>query len=173
MKNLVVALVLAVVGLALPHPSQATSAPAGIPGYYNPATGTFAPLTIKQVPFASVSRTGTFEAVITLTIESAIGADEPITCNVGISSFDVSFSNSASATGLIVRTGATGKVTVTIPYDWTMAATGEQAMVSVTCNEGSGFGTGSVEHSLTFTVPGFTVPSTAGVLTTKDLTASM
>ncbi|HEV3113596.1 MAG TPA: hypothetical protein VGY99_24180 [Candidatus Binataceae bacterium] len=173
MKNLVVALVLAIVALALPYPTQATSAPAGIPGYYNAATGTFSPLTIKQVPLAAVvSRTGTFEAVITLTIESAIGIDEPITCTASISSFDPSFTNSASATGLVVRTGATGKVTITIPYDWTMAATGESATVSVNCSE-SEFGTGSAGHSMSFAGFTFTVPTTAGTVTIKDLTASL
>lgn len=173
MKKFVVLLVLAVVGLVLPYPSQGASAPAGIPGYFNPATGTFAPLTIKQVPLAAaVSRTGTFEAVITLSIESAIGIDEPITCTANISSFDPSFTNSASATGLVVRTGATGKVTITIPYDWTMAATGEQATVTVNCSE-SEFGAGSAGHSMSFAGFTFTVPTTAGTLTIKDLTASL
>jgi hypothetical protein len=172
MKNFVVALILAVVGLALPHPSQAAGAITGIPGYYDPATGTFAPMVTKAVPLASVSRTGTFKAIITINIESAIGTFEPITCSASIMSSDASFNNSASASGLVVRTGATGTVTIMIPYNWTMAITGEQATVSVNCSEGS-FSTGGITRSIFFVVPGFTVPATAGTVTTKTLTAAM
>ncbi len=97
MKNFVVALVLAVVGLALPHPSQAAGAIAGIPGYYDTTTGTFVPMVVpKVVPLASVARTGTVKVSITLSVEAAIGADEPISCQASISAFDASFDNSAS-----------------------------------------------------------------------------
>jgi hypothetical protein len=41
MKNFVLALVLAVVGLALPHPSQAAGPIIHIPGYYDQVTQTF------------------------------------------------------------------------------------------------------------------------------------
>jgi hypothetical protein len=173
MKNFVVVLMLAIAVLALPYPSQAASAPKGIPGYFNPATGTFAPLTIYQAPLGTaVVRTGTVNIAITLSIESSIGIGEPISCNASISSFDASFSNSASASGLVIRTGTTGKVTIPIPYDWTMAATGEQATISVSCDEGS-FGTGAIGHTLSFTVPALTVPAKAGTVTTKSLVASM
>jgi hypothetical protein len=172
MKNFVVALILAVVGLALPHPSQAAGAVTGVPGYYNPATGTFAPMVTKIVPLASVSRTGTFKAIITLNIESAIGTFEPITCSASIMSSDASFDNSASASGLVVRTGATGTVTIMIPYNWTMAATGEQATVSVNCSEGT-FSTGGITRSIFFVVPGFTVPAAPNTVTTKSLSAAM
>jgi hypothetical protein len=175
MKKFAVVLVLAVAALGLPYPAAraATAAP-GIPGYYNPLTGSFTPLIVKSVPLATpVSRIGTVQIAITLTVESAIGIGDPITCNASIISFDSSFSNTASATGLIVRTGTTGKVTIVIPYDWTMAATGESATVSVSCNEGTSFEAGGIGRTITFTVPGFVVPATAGALTVKSLTASM
>jgi hypothetical protein len=60
-----------------------------------------------------------------------------------------------------------------IPYDWTMAATGEQANVFVNCSEGNGFTAGGFGHTINFTVPGFVVPVTAGTITTETLTASM
>ncbi len=174
MKNFIVALVLAAVGLALLHPSQAAGAIIGIPGYYDQATQTFVPMVVpKVVPLISVARTGTVKVTITLSIEAAIGTDEPITCQASIFASDASFDNSASATGLVVRSGATGTVTMPIPYDWTMVATGELATLSVSCSEGEGFSAGGVGHSISFTVPGFTVPATAGTITTKTLAASM
>ncbi len=88
MKNFVVVLVLAVVGLALPHPSQAAGVMMGVPGYYDPTTSTFVPIvTPKTFPLATVTRTGTFKLTVTLSIEPAIGVDEPITCQA--SNFDV------------------------------------------------------------------------------------
>jgi hypothetical protein len=174
MKNLIVALVLAAVGLALLHSSQAAGAIIGIPGYYDQATQSFVPMVVpKVVPLVSVARTGTVKVTITLSVEAAIGTDEPITCQASIFASDASFDNSASATGLVVRSGVTGTVTMPIPYDWTMVATGELATLSVSCSEGEGFSAGGVGHSISFTVPGFTVPATPGTITTKTLAASM
>jgi hypothetical protein len=173
MKNFVVVLVLAVVGLALPHPSQAAGVMMGVPGYYDPTTSTFVPIvTPKTFPLATFTRTGTFKLTVTLSIEPAIGVDEPITCQASISTFDASFTNSASTTGLIVRSGAKGTLTMPIPYNWTTAAAGETATVTVNCSENS-FGAGGIGHSISFTVPGFVVPSTPNAVTTKSLTGSM
>jgi hypothetical protein len=174
MKTFVVALLLVVLGLVLPHPSRASGAVMGIPGYYDQTTGTFVPMVVpKVVPLVSLTRTGTVKVIITLNVEAAIGTFEPITCQASITASDSSFDNSATATGVVVRSGATGTVTMLIPYNWTMAAAGEQATVSVNCSEGNSFTTGGVGHSIFFTVPGFTVPATAGAVTTKTLAASM
>jgi hypothetical protein len=54
-----------------------------------------------------------------------------------------------------------------------MAATGEQAFVEVNCSEGSGFTPGDFEREISFTLPPFTVPATAGAVTTETLSASM
>jgi hypothetical protein len=174
MKNFVVIVALAVGALVLPHPSQAAGIPAnGIPGYYNTATSTFVPLVIKSAPAAApVNRTGTLKITINLTIESAIGTDEPISCSASTETFDSSFSNSAGTSGIITRTGSTGTLTMLIPYDWTMANSGELATITVSCEE-SGFETAGVGHTVGFSSPGFTVPTTKGALTSKTFTASM
>jgi hypothetical protein len=111
--------------------------------------------------------------MVTLGIEAAIGTDNPITCQASISTSDASFDNSASATGLVVRSGSKGTLTLPIPYNWTMAAAGEFATVTVNCSEGSGFTTGAVGHSIFFTVPGFVVPAAPGAITKKTLAASL
>jgi hypothetical protein len=173
MRRIVLTLILAVIGLALPHPSQAAGAVMGVPGFYDQATGTFVPMVVpKVVPLVSVARTGTVKIIITLSIEAAIGPFQPITCQASIFASDVSFDNSASASGFVVRSGAKGTLTMLIPYNWTMVANGELASMSVNCSDNS-FNTGGVGHSIGFTVPGFIVPATAGAITTKTLAASM
>jgi len=169
-KNLVIALVLVIVGFALPNPSRAAGANMGTLGYWDPTTSTFVPmLTPKVLPLASpVTRTGTVKVNITLSIESSIGTDQAISCSASILSSDASFFNQASTDGIVVRSGATGTVTMTIPYLWTMAATGELANVFASCNV-ENFSTGSITRFITFTVPGFVVPVTAGAITTKSL----
>ena len=99
MKTFVMALVLAAVEFALPHSGQAAGAVRPVPGYYNPATGTFVPMVTKSLAAAPVTRTGTVKINITLSIEPAIGADEPISCQASLTTIDASFDNSASATG--------------------------------------------------------------------------
>jgi len=173
MKTLVMALAFAAVGLALPHAGKAAGTIRTVPGYYNPATGTFAPMVTKAIPAASVVRTGTVKITITLNIEAAIGTDQPISCQASISAFDASFDNTASASNVVARSGTKGTVVLTIPYAWTMSAAGEMVTISSSCSEGSGFSAGGVGHSITFVVPGFPVPATAGAVTAKSLTASM
>jgi hypothetical protein len=174
MKNLVIILVLAVAALA-PHLSQAADATKGIPGFYDPTTATFMPLVVpKAVPLAKVNRTGTVKISITLNIEAAIGTDEPISCDATISTFDSSFTNSASASATVVRSSLTsGSLTLSIPYDWTLANATETASVGTNCSESGGFSAGSVGHSIAFTVPGFTVPTKPGTVTTINLTGSL
>ena len=175
MKNLIVAGLLTVIVLALPHPSQASGPVIGVPGYYDPATSTFVPMVApKAIPLATFVRTGTVKVVIMLSIEPAIGTDEAISCQATLQAADASFENSASATGLVVRTGSAGSLTMSIPYQWTMAASGEPATITVNCTEGNeSFTPGAVGHSIFFTAAPFTVPATAGAVTTKTLSASM
>lgn len=174
MKNLVIALVLTVVGLAFANPSRAAGANMGILGYWDPTTSSFVPaLTPKVVPLAApVTRTGTVKVNITLNIESSIGTYDGISCSSAIFSFDSSFSNDASTSGSVLRSGATGTITMTIPYLWTMAASGELANVSANCDAESS-SNGVVFRSISFTVPGFVVPVTAGAVTTVNLKGSM
>lgn len=166
-KSFAVTLTLAAIGIVVPYSidaADAGSSAKGILAY---------PMVTKAPAASSVSRTGTVKIVITLAIESAIGTDEPISCSASISTSDASFDNSANATGTIVRSGATGTATLTIPYDWTMATSGEQATLSVNCSEGNGYTSGGVSHSIYFAGSAFTVPHTNGTVTTKDLSASM
>jgi hypothetical protein len=172
MKNLVMALTLAAVEFALPHSGEAAGAARPVPGYYNPANGTFVPMVTKSPAVAPTTRTGTVKISIALSLEAAIGADEPISCQASISAFDASFDNSASTSGVVVRSGAKGTVVLIIPYDWTMAAANEMVTITTSCSEGSS-GTGGVGHSIFFTVAGFPVPAKAGTVTTKSLTASL
>jgi len=172
MKILVMALTLAAVEFALPHSGEAAGAARLVPGYYNPANGTFVPMVTKSPAVAPITRTGTVKISITLSLEAGVGTDESISCQASIGAFDASFENSASTSGVVVRSGAKGTVVLTIPYDWTMAAANEMVTITTSCSEGS-FSAGGVGHSIIFTVPGFAVPTKAGTVTTKSLTASM
>jgi hypothetical protein len=173
MKSFIAGALLAVASVAMSSGAEARAA-TGIPGYIDTTTGVFTPY-VQKVPAAtSVARTGKVAVTIALNIQPAIGADEPISCTVSISAFDASFSNSASSAGVVSRTGTKGSVTISIPYQWTMKAAGETAIVTVSCSEGvSSFTPGGVAHSISFTVPGFAVPATAGATTKISLAASL
>jgi hypothetical protein len=175
MKNFGMALAFAAATLVLPHSGEAAEAVKAVPGYYNPATGTFAPMVTKSPAVAPVARTGTVKISITLSIEAAIGTDVSISCQGSVNTSDASFDNYASANGVVVRSGAKGTVVLTIPYAWTMAASGEMVTIYTSCSEGSpGSSTvGGVGHTISLTVPGFAEPAKAGTVTTKSLTASM
>ncbi len=173
MKKFVMALAFATIGFAVPHAGKAAGAVRAVPGYYDPATGAFMPMVSKVLAAAPVTRTGTVKITITLNIEASIGTDQAISCQASLSTFDASFSNSASASNVVVRSGAKGTATLVIPYDWTMAASGEMVTISSSCTEGSGYSAGGVGHTVSFVVPGFAVPVTAGAVTTKTLTASL
>jgi hypothetical protein len=173
-KSFVSILALSAIGLVTPHLSNAGA----VLGYFDPSTGSFvptprSPLVNKIPPQAPVSATGTVKVVMALTIESAIGTDEAITCLASIAVDDASFENSASASGVVGRTGAKGALTLSIPYDWTMAAAGEHVSVSITCTEGAIYGaSGGVSHSITFVEVPFVVPAT-GTTTTINATATI
>jgi hypothetical protein len=178
MKNFVVAAALSAAGFVVSYSGSAADTVRGVPGFLDPSTGNFtpaaaSPIVTKVIPAAAVARTGTVKVVITLAIESAIGTDESISCSASFFATDASFDNTASATTLVVRTGATGTATMTIPYDWTMAVTGEPATISVNCTEGNGFSAGGVGHSISFVTPAFVIPAVNGTVTTKTLSASM
>jgi len=167
MNKSFVTLALSAIGLLVPYSSDAAGA---VPGS---STAQPNPIVPKVAAVSPVTRTGTVKVVVTLAIESAIGADEPITCSASISASDASFDNEATTSNVLVRSGSTGTATLTIPYDWTMAATGESAQVSLSCSEGSSFNTGGVSHSIYFTGSTFVVPVTAGTVTTLSKSASM
>jgi hypothetical protein len=157
------ALVLATSGLGLTYSAMAADAPGAVKA---------PPFVIKTPATSTVSRSGTVKVVITLSVESAIGTDEAISCTASIASDDASFLNEASSSGSVVRSGSSGTLTLPIPYNWTMAATGETVTVSANCSEGASYESG-VSHSIYFTGSAFVVPATAGTVTTVDLSASI
>jgi hypothetical protein len=169
MMNSLTALTLTAAALALPNAAHAAGNSA-IPGYYDPATRMFMPMIVGAPAAAPVSRSGTVKITITLNIQSSVGTDAPLSCQASIGTFDGSFQNSASASNVVTRSGAKGTVVFTIPYNWTMAATGETAAIGLSCNEGNS--TGGVGRNILFFVPGFIVPTKSGT-TTKSLTASL
>jgi hypothetical protein len=174
MKNFVVAAALSAIGFVVSFSGKAADTVRSVSGSTESLTPPVAsPMLTKVIPAAAVGRTGTVKVVINLAIESAIGSDEFITCTASVFATDASFDNSASASTLVVRTGATGTATMTIPYDWTMAASGEPATMSVSCTEGNGYSAGGVGHSISFVTPAFVVPVVNGTVTTKTLSASM
>jgi hypothetical protein len=153
------------VTLAVPRLSRA----AGIPGYWDTTASKFVPMRVPKVAAKDpVTRTGTVDLDITLTLESAIGADEEVYCNASISTSDASFDNEVSAFG-IVSGRPTGTLTLTMPYDWTMAATGESAQIFLSCTEYDG---GTVEHEMSFASVAFVVPATTAT-TTEHFTGSL
>ncbi len=172
MKSSLIALTLTAAALAPPNAAHAAGNSA-IPGYYDPATRMFTPMIVGAPAANPVSRSGTVKISITLNIESSIGTDAPISCQASISVFDASFENSASASNVVTRSGAKGTVVLSIPYNWTLASGNESMTISSSCTEGSGFSPGGVGHGITFTIPGFAVPSKSGTTTTKSLTASL
>jgi len=135
MKSFIVALALAVAGLALLHPSQAAGAIIGIPGYYDQATQTFVPMVVplsrslgraqSRSPSRSASRQRlepTSRLVAKYLYFASDGASRT-TLPPPVLSFDRALSDRH----------------VPIPYDWTTAATGELADLTVSCSEGDGF----------------------------------
>jgi hypothetical protein len=170
MKNFLVISLLGVVMLALPHSSRAAG-PRDIAGYFDPTTSRFVHMvTAKVVPQKDpVTRTGTVVLDLTLSIESDIGVDESVSCSASIFGDDASFFNQVDTGGNL--TGRpTGTVTLAMPYNWTMAASGETATFAVGCSEGDGE---NVEHSMTFAGGAFVVPTAPGTVTTEKLTGSL
>jgi hypothetical protein len=162
---------IAAIGAAsiVPARSLAAAAPTpGVLGYFNAATGAFTPAMARRLPTTSLTRTGTIKVVVTLSIESAIPADYPVSCSANVSAYDASFTNSAYAYADAVRSGATAACTLTIPYNWTLSATTDTVTVSFAASAGSS-SLDQVTHSTGHSFTAFTVPATG---TTTSLTLS-
>lgn len=147
--------------LVLPAATEAGSTGAGVAGFLDPTTGTFTAKAGLLAASAALARTGAITVTTTVQIDSAIPVDQPITCTVSLSSGDVSFSNSASGTNNVVRTGSSGKCTTTIHYIWEVAAATTLMNVSVSISTGNGFNTDGVSHNASSSFAPFAVPNTA------------
>jgi hypothetical protein len=114
-------------------------------GYYDRATGAFAPLQeqAEEVePAATVTAAGEYVVNFTITVKSAVPKNAVIGCDVGLGTVDLLASLSYDEEGSAIATGSGGTRTckVTIPYSWTLTSPDTTDMVtlsySVTMIEG-------------------------------------
>jgi hypothetical protein len=141
-----------------------------IPGVLDPTTGVFTTVPMT-VPAASSTISGTVKVVLNLTLDSAIGSDETITCTVSISTYDTSYINSASAAIDAVRSGRKATCTLVIPYEWTVAKAGET--VSITLGAGAGGSGVGIDRAFGRTLAAFNLPTKNGVTKTFVATGTM
>lgn len=145
--------------LVLPVASDAAGPVAGIAGTLDPATGAFTARSNLAPAAAALQRTGSITVTTKVTIDLKIPVDQPITCGVTLSSFDSSFTNSATGSNDVVRSGSTGTCTTTIFFVWEVSSASTTMSVSVNLSTGSGFSTDEVSHSAGFSFAPFVVPN--------------
>jgi hypothetical protein len=148
--------------------SAATEAqnPPGIPGYLNPATGSFTARANFPAAGAGIAKTGSITVTTTVLIDPALQKvpDQTITCTVNISSFDTVASNTASGSNNVIRAGGKGTCTTTIGFIWEVASTTTKMNITVFVNTGN-FGTGQVNHSTGSTTTSIPITTTRFALT--------
>lgn len=96
-------------------------------GYYDPATGVFAPLQREvQVPEAPVApTTGTITFKFTFTVKAAVPKNSVILCKgtAGINESSSGFATDENATGIAkLVSGTTYSCTATINYSWPLTS---------------------------------------------------
>jgi hypothetical protein len=138
-----------------------------VPGFMDPATGTFTVRPALVPSVAALTRTGAITVTTTLQIDSQIPADQTISCTVTVSSFDSAANNNAMGSNNVIRTGNLGKCTTTIHYIWLVASPATLMNVSVGVSTGNSFG-GGISHGAGLSFSPFPVPNTA-----KSLTANL
>jgi hypothetical protein len=120
-----------VIALAQPAWSQTPMgcATLGIPGYLDPQTRTFIPMSQSSVEGAETAAaitptTGTFIVAFTITILPSIPTSDTILCGVSAIVLDqgsgLSFVGSAGAPA--TRSGSMAKCTATLPYSWALSS---------------------------------------------------
>jgi hypothetical protein len=107
----------------------------GIPGYFDPTSGAFTPisqplvaagLSAAAAAAAATPSTGKFVVNFTIAIKSSIPTTYPISCSVNTSTHEFDASYNAllfleSASVVAIRSSATlATCSVTIPYSWTL-----------------------------------------------------
>ncbi|HEU0155429.1 MAG TPA: hypothetical protein VFQ82_05110 [Stellaceae bacterium] len=152
----------ALTGAALALPA-ATDAASPVAGYLDSATGTFTPAAsqaqLAAAAALSLKRTGTITVAITLNIESSIPIGQQINCSANISSNEFpGISNNASASTVLIKTGATGKCTLVIPYQWIVTSATTQMTVGFNVSL-QGPGGAVTSRSANGTFPAFAVPN--------------
>lgn len=135
--------------LAIPTPIQAQDSPVGIPGFLNPATGTFTTRLSLAPAAASLKRTGTVSVTISVLINSTIPASQQITCSVTLSSSDASFFNEVFGTGTVARAGGAGKCVIRLPYIWEVLNAQTAMQVSASVSTSGGFNSSQPSRNAT------------------------
>jgi hypothetical protein len=118
-------------------PVRAADAAGLIPGYYDPRTHIFtaAPQPpAPSVPLASapVVVRGTIILHATVKLDPAITSDAVISALVTISAQDDTYSSSVSGYADVSRKGRTATVSMTLPYEFTLAAANESLTIATT-----------------------------------------
>jgi hypothetical protein len=115
--------------LLLPAATEAQhAAMPGIPGYLDPATGSFIARANLQPNAAAKQVGGTITVTTTVFLDSTIPAGLPITCTVSIGTFDDVATNSAGGSNQVVRTGGKATCTTTITFLWEIDPVATKAM---------------------------------------------
>jgi hypothetical protein len=144
--------------LLLPVSTEAQTAAAGIPGFLNPSTGTFAAQSTLLPATTALQRSGTMTVTVTATIGSNIAATTPLTCSVMIYSSDNEFYNTAGGEAVPLTRGPKGGTCkVAIPYIFEVAST--KTLLTVRAQIDAGTITNpSLFYTATFTYSPFAVP---------------
>ena len=116
--------------LLLPAATEAQNTAPGIPGYLNPATGLFTARPALLPGATALQRIGMITVTITAVLGSNIPASVTVGCFVSIGSSDSAATNSASGSGVLVRTKKGGTCKVAIPYIFEVAASTTTMFVS-------------------------------------------
>jgi len=122
--------------LLLPVPTDAQNSPPGVPGYLNPRTGLFTARPVLLPAAAGLQKSGTIIVTITATLGSNIPSIAPVACVVDVSTSDSEFTNSAFASGVLVRLGKGGTCRISVPFIFQVAsaATTMNVFVSITAS---------------------------------------
>jgi hypothetical protein len=107
---------------------------------------------------SSLQRTGTLNVTINVPLTSNIPPSQTISCGVTLLAEDISFSNFASASGVVKRSGKTGTCKFSIPYIFHVlnTATTLQVSAAVGPTENSTF---TLEYSAMFSEALVPVPT--------------
>jgi hypothetical protein len=144
--------------LLLPVATEAQNPTAGIPGYLNPSTGMFTTRPALLPATAGLQRSGTISVTITAVLGSNIPASVPVSCFVDIFADDLGFDNSASSSGVLVRSGKGGTCKIKIPYIFQIATAATLMNVSASLSAFTNT-TPSLSYSASFSFAAFAVPS--------------
>ncbi|HEY1257742.1 MAG TPA: hypothetical protein VGF34_00725 [Stellaceae bacterium] len=159
MKTLAAAVGAALFCSALACPVTTEAANTGIAGTMDTTTGTFTPQAVLAPAAVDLLRTGVITVTTTVQIDSQIPQDQTISCTVTLNSFDSSFTNSASGSNNVIRTGNKGTCKTTIHYIWQVLNAQTKMNVSVSVSTNNGFSSGGVSHNASHSFTPFAVPN--------------